>query len=245
MDNQILHGNCLELMPAIPDKSIDFILADLPYGSSGCSWDQVIPFPDLWEQYERIAKDDAAIVLFGTEPFTSVMVTSRIELFRYKWTWNKLQGGSFQLAKLRPMNITEDICVFSKAKSANGAKLNARYYPIKTMRDKPTRAGGAPSVSDLLHPNSMVALKTIYTDKYPVSLLEYKKTPSQQRLHPTQKPLDLCEYLVQTYTLEGDLVLDNACGSGTTCLAAKNLDRRYIGMELDEHYVEVARKRLE
>ena len=243
--NRIYQMDCLEGMKLIPDKSIDMILCDLPYGSSGCKWDNVIPLEPLWEQYKRIIKSDGAIALFGTDQFASILINSNLEMYRYKWIWNKLQSGSFQLAKLKPMIITEEILIFSKAKTANGAKLNMRYYPIKEKRDKPAKAGGKPSTTDLLHSNNMVALHNVYKDKYPINILTFKKPTGKNRVHPTQKPEALFEYLIKTYTKEGETVLDNCMGSGTTAVACEINKRKWIGFEILPEYLEIANKRLE
>ena len=237
-------GDCLEVMKQIPDKSVDAIICDLPYGTTACKWDSIIPFEPLWEQYSRVIKDSGAIVLFASQPFTSILIISNLNMFRYRWIWEKEQGGNFQLAKLQPLNTVEDICVFSKAKTANGAKLNMNYYPIMVDREKPSKSGGKPSVSDLLNKNSMVALKKTYTQSYPKSILKFNKDHSSIRLHPTQKPVDLLEYLVKTYTNEGDTVLDNCMGSGSTGIACKNLNRNFIGIEKDANYFEIAKSRI-
>ncbi len=237
-------GDCLEVMKQIPDKSVDAIICDLPYGTTACKWDSIIPFEPLWEQYSRVIKDSGAIVLFASQPFTSILIISNLNMFRYRWIWEKEQGGNFQLAKLQPLNTVEDICVFSKAKTANGAKLNMNYYPIMVDREKPSKSGGKPSVSDLLNKNSMVALKKTYTQSYPKSILKFNKDHSSIRLHPTQKPVDLLEYLVKTYTNEGDTVLDNCMGSGSTGVACKNLNRNFIGIEKDANYFEIAKSRI-
>lgn len=237
-------GDCLEVMKQIPDESVDAIICDLPYGTTACKWDSVIPFEPLWEQYKRLIKDNGAIVLFGSQPFTSILIVSNLDMFRYRWIWEKEQGGNFQLAKLQPLNTVEDICIFSKAKTANGAKLNMNYYPVMVHREKPIKSGGKPSVSDLLNKNSMVALKKTYTQSYPKSILKFNKDHSSIRLHPTQKPVDLLEYLVKTYTNEGDTVLDNCMGSGSTGVACKNLNRKFIGIEKDANYFEIAKRRI-
>jgi site-specific DNA-methyltransferase (adenine-specific) len=169
---------------------------------------------------------------------------SNVNMFRYRWIWEKEQGGNFQLAKLQPLNTVEDICVFSKGKTANGSKSNMVYYPLMTPNEKPTKSGGKPSVSDLLHKNSMVALGKTYTESYPKSILRFNKEHSSIRLHPTQKPVALIEYLIKTYTLEGDLVLDNCAGSGTTLVAAKNLNRQFIGIEKEEKYYNICLERI-
>jgi len=241
---KLLHGDCLELMKDIPDASIDAIITDPPYGTTACKWDSVIPFEPMWEQLKRAIKDNGAIVLFGSQPFTSTLICSNINMFRYRWIWEKEQGGNFQLAKLQPLNTVEDICVFSKAKTANGAKLNMKYYPIMEKRNKPIKSGGNPSVSNLLNSNSMIALKKTYTESYPKSILKFNKDHSSVRLHPTQKPVTLMEYLVKTYTKENETVLDFTMGSGTTGIACKNLNRNFIGIELDKNYFAIAESRI-
>jgi len=241
--NKIIQGDCLEVMKGIPDKSVDMILCDLPYGTTACKWDTIIPFDKLWEQYKRVIRDDGAIVLFGNQPFTSLLISSNLEMFRYRWVWDKIIGANFQLAKLQPMNTAEDICVFSKAKTANGAKLNMRYYPIKTIRDKPIKTGGK-TPSKLLHANNMKVIEKTYDDKCPISILTYSKENGKKRFHPTQKPVDLLEYLIRTYTLDGETVLDNCIGGGSTAIACINTNRFFIGIEQDEGYCAIANKRI-
>jgi site-specific DNA-methyltransferase (adenine-specific) len=241
---EILLGDCLELMNDIPNGSIDMILCDLPYGTTGCKWDAIIPFDKLWEQYERVIKENGAIILTASQPFSSALVMSKVELFRYRWIWEKEQGGNFQLAKLQPLNTVEDVLVFSKGKTANGAKNNMLYYPIMTPNEKPTKSGGTPSVSDLLHKNNMVALKKTYTESYPKSILRFNKEHSSKRLHETQKPVPLFEYLIKTYTKENDLVLDNCAGSGTTAIACLKTNRQFIVMEKEQKYYDIILKRV-
>lgn len=247
MDRVELHlGDCLEIMKQIPDGSVDAIICDLPYGTTACKWDSVIPFEPLWEQYKRIVKEKGAVVLFATQPFTSALVTSNVDMFRYSWVWDKDYGTDFQLAKLRPMRCHEDITVFSHSKTANGASSNMNYYPQKTPLKKPVKNGGAPTTK-LLHDNSMKQLDLIYTEKSPMTVIKMSpvfNTKNNPRFHPTQKPITLMEYLVKTYTNEGDTVLDNCMGSGTTGVACKNLNRNFIGIEKDEAYFEIARKRI-
>lgn len=241
----LILGDCINKMAEINNESIDLVIADLPYGTTGCKWDSVIPFEPMWEQLKRIVKKDGAICLFASQPFGSRLVCSNLQMFRYRWIWEKEQGGNFQLAKLQPLNTVEDILVFSQAKTANGAKQNMAYFPIMTKREKPAKSGGNPSVSDLLNKNSMVALKKTYDESYPKSVLRFNKDHSSTRLHPTQKPVDLLEYLIQTYTKDGETVLDFVMGSGSTGVAAKNLNRNFIGIELDEQYFNVAKNRIE
>lgn len=245
--NNVYNTDCLgtDGMCKIKEKSVDMILADLPYGKkTGFKWDTVLPYDKLWEQYLRIIKDDGAIVLFAQQPFTSALIMSQIELFRYRWIWDKIQGGNFQLAKLQPMNTVEDICVFSKAKTANGAKQNMVYYPIKTPRDKPTQSGGKPSTTNLLNENNMKALRNTYTDKYPTSILTYSKPTNNERIHSTQKSVELCEYLIRTYTKENQTVCDNVMGSFTTAIACLKTNRNFIGFEIDKEMFEKGYERV-
>lgn len=200
----------------------------------------------MWSCLSKIIKDDGAVVLFGTEPFSSLLRCSNLEMFRYDWIWNKNYGTDFQLAKLRPMRTHENISVFSKAKTANGAKLNMVYYPQKTPLSTPVKNGGAPTTK-LLNKNSMKKLDIYYTDKSPCTVIEFKpvfNNPTNPRLHPTQKPVDLIKYLVKTYTKENETVLDFTMGSGTTGVACKLLNRNFIGIELDENYFKIAEERI-
>jgi len=243
-DIVIKQCDCMDIMQRIPDNYVDMILCDLPFEKTGAKWDIIIPLDKLWVQYNRIIKKDGAIVLFGVEPFTSMLIMSNLNNYRYKWTWGKEQGGNFQLAKLQPLNVLEDICVFSLSKTANGAKENMRYFPIMTKRDKPTKSGGNPSVSDILHKNNMVALHKIYEESYPKNILRFNKDHSSKRLHPTQKPVELLEYLIKTYTKEKEVILDNTMGVASTGVACINTNRKFIGYELDEKYFEIGKNRL-
>ena len=230
-------GDCLELMKDIPDKSIDMILCDLPYGTTACKWDKIIPFESLWEQYNRIIKDNSAIVLFGREPFTSKLIISNILNYKHKWVWNKKQSGSFANAKYMPLQIEEDIIVFGK----NKQKIN--YYPIM-RKGKMRKKGGSKKQIE-----TMTGLKSnyyTYSDLYyPVNIIELANCRNRkQNKHPTQKPVDLLEYLIKTYTNEGDTVLDNCMGSGSTGVACVNTNRNFIGIELDEHYFNIAKEQI-
>ena len=236
------HGDCLELMKDIPDKSIDMILCDLPYGTTACKWDIVIPFEPLWEQYNRIIKDNGAIVLFGNEPFTSMLICSNLKGFKYRWDWNKKIPSGMGYAKYRPMQQTEDIAVFTK----NGEKTV--YNPQMIKREKPIKSGGnsiqAGVYSGFKCMGEGKEYKKTYDYKNPVTLLEFDKI-RRGSLHPTQKPVDLLEYLIKTYTNEGETVLDNTMGSGSTGVACINTNRNFIGMELDENYFNIAKERIE
>jgi site-specific DNA-methyltransferase (adenine-specific) len=228
-------GDCLEVMQTIPDKSIDAIICDLPYGTTACKWDSVIPFEPLWAQYKRIIKDNGAIVLFGQEPFSSLLRMSNIAEYKYDWIWDKVKPGTFATAKYQPLRQHELISVFYKNFGA--------YNPQMTERDKPKtskRYGNSDSAS--LKYND--GLNRTYTQLYPKTILKYSNAAQKGKVHPTQKPVDLLEYLVKTYTNQNDIVLDNCMGSGTTGVACKNLGRKFIGIEQDANYFEIAKKRI-
>jgi site-specific DNA-methyltransferase (adenine-specific) len=224
-------------MKDIPDKSIDMILCDLPYGTTACKWDIIIPFEPLWKQYKRIIKDNRAIVLFGSEPFSSVLRMSNIKDYKYDWIWDKVTPTGFQTAKYKPMKREENIIVFSE----NGKKIN--WNPIKEPRKKQicgfvkTKSESSP----LAYSDGKLRK---YNDKNPQSILKFSKVSGHHVLHPTQKPVALFEYLIKTYTNEGELVLDNCMGSGTTGVACKKLNRNFIGIELDPEYFKIAEKRI-
>jgi len=234
--NQIICGDCLEVMPLLPDKSIDMILCDLPYGTTACKWDTVIPFEPLWEQYERVIKDNRAIVLTATNPFSSVLVCSNLKGFKHEWIWQKEKGVGFQVAKYRPMQEHEHVLVFTK----KGERVN--YYPIKEKRDKPIKSKGASTKSGSSPIAYLNNINKTYVDRYPTSIKRFPR--DNNKIHPTQKPVALFEYLIKTYTQPGEIVLDNCIGSGTTAIAAHNTGRFFIGIEKEEKYVEIARKRI-
>lgn len=238
MDNLIL-GDCLEKMRDIADSSIDLILCDLPYGLTSCKWDSVIPFEPLWEQYKRIIKPNGAIVLTACQPFTSALIMSNPKWFKYCWVWDKKRGVSFANAKKQPMRSHEDICLFYK----NQCVYNPQYWystPYKTSKGK--RKQTIPIIGDT--PAGNIRTETINKDgkRYPLSIVEFSR--DSEKIHPTQKPVALFEYLIKTYTNEGDLVLDNCIGSGTTAIAAINTNRRWIGIEKDQTYYEKALARI-
>ena len=220
-------------MKNMPESSIDLILCDLPYGVTEAKWDSLINFNDLWEQYHRIIKENGAIVLFAIQPFTTKLIHSNIKHFRYCWYWKKNNptGGAF--SKLQPMRCIEDICVFYKHKP--------QYNPQGLVKlDKP-KINRPNKQTDIYVWRGKESIQK-YTN-YPKNLLEFKGV-SLGRLHPTQKPVELLEYLVKTYTNEGDTVLDNCMGSGSTGEACINTNRKFIGIELDENYFNLAKKRL-
>ena len=230
---KLLKGDTLELMATLPDGCADMILCDLPYGTTACKWDTAIPFEPLWEQYKRVIKPNGAIVLFGSEPFSSLLRVSALEMFKYDWVWEKSRFANQMLAKVQPLKIHEMVSVFAQNKAA--------YYPQGLVRcDKVTKQGA--SVTDN---NGGGTRKTEYLQEftnYPRSIAEFKSEGNT--VHSTQKPVALCEYLIRTYTNEGETVLDNTMGSGTTGVACVNTGRHFIGIERDDKYFEIAQNRI-
>jgi len=242
---ELMQGNCLELMPQIPSGSVDMILCDLPYGTTSNAWDSVIPFDVLWSEYHRIVKPDGRIVLFAAQPFTSVMIVSNLKNFKHAWTWIKPRPTGFQNAKKMPLRATEDVCVF------NGKA----YYPQGLIRcDKVCKnsksAGGGNVRDDIGESSGKGSLRTAGKEyvqeftNYPKNILEFGLDEGQ-KIHPTQKPVALCEYLIKTYTNEGQIVLDNTMGSGTTGVACVNTNRNFIGIEQELKYFEIAKERID
>jgi site-specific DNA-methyltransferase (adenine-specific) len=232
--NRIYNEDCLEGMKRIPDGSVDMILCDLPYGTTACKWDSIIPFNELWEQYERIIKDNGAIVLTASQPFTTDLINSNRRLFRYELIWDKGRGNEPWLCNIRPMKSHENICIFYKSK--------VQYNPQMIPLDKPDKRGACKvSFGEHAKYRSQL-LKREYTHRYPVSII--KATGARRGKHPTEKPVELFEYLIKTYTNEGETVLDNCMGSGTTAVACINTNRNYIGFELSEEYCKIAEKRI-
>ena len=232
MSIELIHDECLWAMQFIPDKSVDLILCDPPYGTTACKWDTIIPFEPMWKELKRIRKDNAAIVLFGSEPFSSYLRMSNIKEFKYDWIWLKSNGGGFLNANRQPLKRHEIIKIFYDKQCA--------YYPQKTKGKAYTctRASAGETTQD-----QSVAGWVTRNDgtRFPLSYQNFK---SETGLHPTQKPVALLEYLIKTYTLEGETVLDFTMGSGSTGVAAKNLNRSFIGIEQDAKYFEIAKKRI-
>ena len=232
---QLLQGDCLELLKDIPDGSVDMVLADLPYGTTACKWDTCIPFEPLWEQYKHIIKSNGAIALFGSEPFSSRLRMSNIKWYKFDFIWEKPQGVDPLLSAKRPLNNIECISVFYKKQPTYNPQFSDGK-PYKTTRDKKER------VCEI---NSHTFRKTTTENsgyRYPMRILKFGR---QTGLHPTQKPVALLEYLIRTYTNEGETVLDNVMGSGSTGVACVNTGRNFIGMELDPGYFEIAKRRIE
>ena len=231
----LMFGDCLERMKEIPDGSVDMILCDLPYGYTDCEWDSIIDFEKLWEHYKRIIKPSKAIVLTSSQPFTTRLISSNIDCFCYSWVWNKKFGGNFVQAKRQPIKTHEDVLIFSKS-----GKM-PEYYPQMIKRDKPIKVGkndnGKGAIR--LKTNRSYEGKT-YEYKYPTSIVEFSNRDKCRGLHPTQKPVALMEYLIKTYSDEGDLILDNCMGSGTTGVACRNTNRNFIGIEMNPTYYDIA-----
>ena len=238
---ELYKGDCLEVMKKIPSGSIDAIITDPPYGTTACKWDSIIDFDLMWEQLNRIIKPNGAIVLFGSQPFTSALIMSNAKMFRYEWIWKKNIPTGFTMAKTSPMKLHENIIVFSNGKLTYNKKGNyLKFNPQKTKRDKPIK--GYAVTSDFLHNTNFDKKERIYTHKNPVSVIEYKKV--KNGLHPSEKPIELMEYLIKTYTNEKETVLDFTMGSGSTGVAAKNTNRNFIGIEQDEKYFNIAKNRI-
>jgi len=241
MINEVVCGDCLEGMPLIPNKSIDMILCDLPYGTTACKWDTIIPFEPLWEQYKRIIKDNGAIVLTASQPFTSALVMSNPDMFKYEWIWEKHKATNFMNGNYQPMKIHENVLVFGNGKvNYNPQKVDGKEYKQRgshNIQIAGVNGKEMPKVYSKNHePNK----------RLPVSIQKFSNhNQKNNRLHPTQKPVALMEYLIKTYTNEGDLVLDNCAGSGTTGVACKNLNRDFILIEKEQEYVDICNQRLQ
>lgn len=245
--NRIYQMDCLEGMKLIPDKSIDMILCDLPYGTTQCKWDTVIPFEPLWEQYERIIKDSGAIVLTASQPFTSALIMSNPKLYKYCWIWEKDNASNFFAAKFQPLNNTEDVVVFGKGGCNNGTKNPLRYIPqgVTSIDKEVTNGKNVGGQVGKAHKTAMKEGRKYKqtTTGYPFKTLKFNRDGNH--IHPTQKPVALFEYLINTYTQENEIVLDNCMGSGTTAVAAALNNRKWIGFELEHTYFELANKRLD
>lgn len=230
-------GDCLELMKDIPDKSIDMILCDLPYGTTQCKWDSIIPFENLWEQYNRIIKNNGAICLFGQEPFSSTLRLSNLKNFKYDWIWDKVKGTGFLNAKRQPMRNHEIISVFYKKQCT--------YNPQKTFGHKLKQSYRRKELQTEVYGEMKNDYFYSSTERYPRSIQVFSTDTQNSSLHPTQKPVALCEYFIKTYTNENETVLDNCMGSGTTGVACVNTNRNFIGFESDNKYFKIAKERID
>jgi site-specific DNA-methyltransferase (adenine-specific) len=250
-DYTLINDDCLNVMRSIPDKSVDMILCDLPYGTTPASWDSRIDMKKLWEEYERVIKDEGAIVLNSQQPFTSLLICSNLKLYKYNWVWEKDNGTNFLNSKFQPLKITEDICVFGKGATSFVKKgFNMNYNPQFTEGKAYTCKSGKQSNNSAVVRGGKGGREdvsghiTINDGKrYPKNLIKFNR--DKDKLHPTQKPVALCEYLIETYTNKGDLVLDNTMGSGTTGIACLNKDRKFFGIEKGKEEFFIAKERIE
>ena len=241
--NELYNGDCLIEMQNIPDKSIDCIICDLPYGTqkkNGLEWDIAIPFDKLWEQYNRIIKDNGAIVLFGVEPFSSMLRMSNLAMYKYDWVWDKKNGANFAQAPYMPLKNVENICIFSKATIAQNSKNRMIYFPQGVEKCFKMQKGRE---SNSFRQNRAPQKDFIQdTTNYPKQIIQFTKDSNV--VHPTQKPVALLEYLIKTYSNEGDTILDNTMGSGSTGVACVNTNRNFIGIELNKKYFDIANNRI-
>lgn len=234
----LYNDDCLNVMPKLEEGSIDLILADVPYGTTACKWDSIIPLEPMWEQLKRLIKPNGAIVMTATQPFTTTLINSNMKMFKYNWIWNKVTARGHLVAKKRPLAQHEDICVFySKAPTYNPQMVDRP--PDKIIKAKEC------SRTSILSGGKQKGEQPykIYDKWYPKTIITVSNS-SKNRVHPTQKPVALMEYLIKTYTNEGDTVLDFTCGSGTTGVACKNTNRSFMGIEKDEKYFDIANDRI-
>lgn len=239
---ELHHGDCLEVMLYMPDASVDMVLCDLPYGTTACAWDSVIPFDRLWAEYRRVTKPNAAIVLTASQPFTTALIASNMGEFKYAWVWRKSKGAGFLNAKNAPVKMHEDVAVFSKGTTANRSDKRMNYNPQGLVRVDRRRKQPKACDSVGTRPSRQSDYVQEYAG-YPSSILDVPNDGGGH--HPTQKPVALMEYLIRTYTNEGETVLDNCMGSGTTGVACINTGRRFIGIEREEAYFNIAKARIE
>jgi site-specific DNA-methyltransferase (adenine-specific) len=240
----LYQGDCIELLKQQPDHSVDAVICDLPYGTTQCKWDVALDFDALWAQYERVAKPKAPILLFSAQPFTSKLIMSRIDQYRYLWYWEKEKGTNFFRTGNQPLRVIEEICVFSRE---NGYTFNPQMIPL----DKPYRHTMPLKHSAITGKGEISASQSaeareykVYTHAHPKNLVKFSRDNGNRSLVPTQKPVALLEYLVETYTNPGDIVLDNTMGSGTCGVACKRLGRAFVGMEMNEQHFQIASERI-
>jgi site-specific DNA-methyltransferase (adenine-specific) len=232
--NKITCGDCLPILKSLPDKCVDLVLTDPPYGTTQCAWDTVIPFEDMWREIERVVKDDGAIVMTASQPFTTELIHSNISHFRHSWVWDKGLSGNIFLAETQPMKIHEDVLVFSKK--------TPRYFPIKTTGDdRKMRNNG---MNDSAFGSFKEYEGESSDQRNPKSILYFPNTDRKNISHPTEKPITLFQYLLTTYSKENDIILDPFLGSGTTAVACKQLNRNFIGIEKEQKYCDIANERL-
>ena len=228
-------GDCLDILPTLADNSVDMVLVDLPYGTTACKWDSILPLDKLWEQYNRICKEDGAMVFTAAQPFTTVLAASNLNNFRYEWIWEKPQGTNPMNAKVMPLKSHENILVFYRKKPVYNPQM---WYstPYSGFSSDTSKIGEVYGKAQSKHRDNPDG------SRYPKTVLKFKQ---EKGFHPTQKPVDLMEYLIKTYTNSGNVVLDNTMGSGSTGVAAVRSSRKFIGIEMDSNYYEIAKERIE
>ena len=232
---KLMKGDCLERMKEIPDGSVDMVLTDPPYGTTACKWDSIIPLEPMWVQLKRIIKPNGAIVMTASQPFTTTLIASNMKMFKYCWVWDKGRGHNFASLKYQPFKSHEDVVVFSlKSHVYNPQKTDGKPYTQKQGRKGDVYGGD----------NGKLVITKNNGNRHPLSIQKFKREFGDKG-HPTQKPVALMEYLIKTYTNEGETVLDFTMGSGTTGVACQNLGRDFIGIEMDDHYFQVAKDRIE
>ena len=234
-DADLYLGDCVEVLKTLPDNSVDLILTDPPYGTTACKWDNVIPFEPMWAELKRVIKPNGAIVLFGSEPFSSLLRCSNLEMYKYDWVWEKNISTNFLHAKRQPLRNTENISVFYN---------KATYYPVKSDGHVPTQSAKGVSEGVLYHGKNRRNYEGGDTTRYPKTLLKFSVADMKKRLHPTQKPVDLLEYLIKTYTQDGETILDFTMGSGSTGVACVNTGRKFIGIEKVPEYFNISEQRI-
>ena len=235
---KLIHGDCLKEMFDIPDKSVDMVLADPPYGTTACKWDSIIPLEPMWEQLKRLINLNGAIVMTASQPFTTMLISSNMKMFKYEWIWHKEKGGNIAVLKYQPSKTHENVIVFSLK--------THKYYPQMEQRLERNKRNNNPRINKV----GIQGDKRFFIEKsrgnldykYPTSVKFFNT--ARDRLHPTQKPVPLMEYLIKTYTNEGETVLDFCMGSGTTGVACKNINRDFIGIELEDEYIKIAKARI-
>lgn len=237
MSIELHWADCFDVFSSIKDQSIDLVLCDPPYGTTACKWDSVLPLDLMWKELKRVIKPNGAIVMTGIQPFTTTLISSNLDWFKYTWVWDKGRGTGFQISKIKPMNQHEDIIVFGKGK--------VTYIPQMRPRDKPRVSKNKGTTRQMLvsNGNEYQAIEAL-TEKFPVTIIKFPNNNQAKKLHPTQKPVELLEYLIKTYSLEGETVLDFTMGSGSTGVACKNTNRSFIGIEKEKEYFDIAKQRI-
>jgi site-specific DNA-methyltransferase (adenine-specific) len=238
--DRVFLGDCLEIMPCLPDNSVDLVLCDLPYGTTRCKWDEIIPLEPLWKEYKRLLKSGGVVVLTASQPFTAKAVNSNIDNFKYSLVWDKVLPVGHLNAKIMPLRKHEDILIFGYGKTKYFPQEEQRENPKRVKQSKQEVSDGKGNFSYGKH----IRTENTYITRQPTSILSFSNANQLVKSHPTQKPVALFEYLIKTYSNPGDVVLDNACGSGTTAIAALRTNRHFICIEKDPQYCDVALKRI-